>query len=76
MRDRFDAIWNALKGMRAGEIEYNIEISRQTAEPIIGVGEIEKIRNASLLKLLVYQLIILADQKIQEQDARPTKRST
>lgn len=61
MRDRFDAIWDALKGMRAAEIEYNIEMSKQTAETIIGVGDIEKVRNCSLLKLLVYELIIFFD---------------
>ena len=63
VRERVEGIWRRLKGLRAQEIEAHIELSRQLAETIVGVSEIERVRNSSLLKLLSYELIVFADEK-------------
>ena len=64
LKEHLDTVWDSLKGLKAGEIEYHIEMSKQLAQPIIGIGEVERIRNSSLLKLLIYELIIFADEKM------------
>lgn len=51
-------------------------MSRRIAEPILGTSDIDKIRNSSLLRLLLYEFIIFADEKCLEKTTQSLKRST
>ena len=64
LKERIEDIWKKLKGLKATEIQHHIELSKSVAETIVGVGEIEKIRNSSLLRLLAYQLVAFVDEKM------------
>ena len=61
MKTRIEECWNSLKGLKAAEIEEEIEFSRSAADEIINVAEIDKVRNSSLLKFLIFELIVFAD---------------
>jgi hypothetical protein len=62
IKQRIEDIWRAIKQSKASDLERHLSAVRERVSLIIGSNEIERIKHSSLLKLLIYELIVFADQ--------------